>query len=810
MIRTFPRKYNLAFISCIIAKSTMNTKRATDFLKRHRDIIIISMLFITLPILAFWKNFDFTGLNLSFFNADFIGFYYPDFSLGVSLFGKFKDMLWDPYNMMGIPHIGGVDRVGLFYPLKFIFYFIGSFVNPANRLFLITYFSVLHITIACFSFFIFSRKILNFSNFQAFFASLIFGFNGTFIRLIALPNHMLSVAYLPLILYFLHRAITEKKIYLSLWAGVFMSPVLLSGYTPVFIYNSLFAGLYILLNFYKKRLVLFRATASLCLVVLVAVLIATPALLPNLENASLSERQKYNIVGSSNNQLLPVTAVHYIFPGFFEASEGVAGIVYGYVGIGALILALIAISGYENIVIRNFVIILLIFLTLSFGRATFLHSFAYLVVPKYSFFRLPGILNYLVGFCFACLAGFGLKKIISKDGIHNYVKTFLFSGGIMLISLLLLSYIAKVVYMSNNKIDTAIDAIFFTNLFYFFSLFTLFLLHRSSKSTVARVLLVSILVIDLFTLVSKSGMSNGEIDPRIFTGNNDLIHWFRDNTSDYSRTDLRDLSVRYNSAEAKLYQIGGYYGLYPQTFTLFFQNYLDSSIGGYKPDSKALDIAGVKYVTTSKELDPNAYSGLKKVKTFTVEKSHKTQFMDASGSMIPEGTVINVYQNEGYFPKLTLYTNTVLVPDDLSAANLLEKVDSAKTIVITSSESKYLVINQGSGEQNKAVLKKYTNSEVIAQTDTDSEAVLMLNDVYYPGWKVTIDNKKADLVKANVTFRGVLVPAGLHTIRFYYQPSKLFTGILTSFFAWAVIVYVTIFKRSGLYDTNKQTNNHKS
>jgi hypothetical protein len=51
--------------------------------------------------------------------------------------------------------------------------------------------------------------------------------------------------------------------------------------------------------------------------------------------------------------------------------------------------------------------------------------------------------------------------------------------------------------------------------------------------------------------------------------------------------------------------------------------------------------------------------------------------------------------------------------------------------------------------------------------------LLTLHDIYYPGWVAEIDGKPASILRADVLFRGVEVPPGVHHVTFRFAPFSL-------------------------------------
>ena len=56
------------------------------------------------------------------------------------------------------------------------------------------------------------------------------------------------------------------------------------------------------------------------------------------------------------------------------------------------------------------------------------------------------------------------------------------------------------------------------------------------------------------------------------------------------------------------------------------------------------------------------------------------------------------------------------------------------------------------------------------------DEILVLNDVWHPWWRATVDGVDTEILKANVIFRAVLVPRGRHVVRFTFHP---FMGAVT-------------------------------
>ena len=92
-----------------------------------------------------------------------------------------------------------------------------------------------------------------------------------------------------------------------------------------------------------------------------------------------------------------------------------------------------------------------------------------------------------------------------------------------------------------------------------------------------------------------------------------------------------------------------------------------------------------------------------------------------------------------------------------------------------------MVLLEGAAEAARAALAQpagtarivsYRNAEVIVETDARAPGWLALRDVWHPWWAVEVDAREATLLRADLVFRAVAVPAGAHRVRFVFRPFR--------------------------------------
>ena len=136
-----------------------------------------------------------------------------------------------------------------------------------------------------------------------------------------------------------------------------------------------------------------------------------------------------------------------------------------------------------------------------------------------------------------------------------------------------------------------------------------------------------------------------------------------------------------------------------------------------------------------------------------------------------------LYEFQRALPRARLFTHWRSgVSDDLALQTLSNTNWSPHTEVLLAER---VPEHTATTEPGTVEFVSYDPKRIELKTQAGVPSVLLLNDLHHPDWKVTVDGKPAQLLRANYLMRAVQVPAGQHTVEFRYAPSS--KGVLVSF-----------------------------
>ena len=150
------------------------------------------------------------------------------------------------------------------------------------------------------------------------------------------------------------------------------------------------------------------------------------------------------------------------------------------------------------------------------------------------------------------------------------------------------------------------------------------------------------------------------------------------------------------------------------------------------------------------------------------------RFVEETGSA-------RVYENLKAMPRAWL-TNEVLQlkPEEILDAIKTSKLpggrmfDPARVALV---EDALSLPAQGVDSEALAQVTQYGNTFMEVETTSSLPSFLVTSDLYYPGWRATLDGAPAPLFRADYALRGVQVPSGRHRLRFEFTPKTFYYGL---------------------------------
>lgn len=83
---------------------------------------------------------------------------------------------------------------------------------------------------------------------------------------------------------------------------------------------------------------------------------------------------------------------------------------------------------------------------------------------------------------------------------------------------------------------------------------------------------------------------------------------------------------------------------------------------------------------------------------------------------------------------------------------------------------------------------RYADDEIAFTVDAPARGLVVLSELWDPGWQVTVDGRAATPVRANYLLRGVVVDAGPHAITWRYAPRGLWALTIAMLLGWLSVL----------------------
>jgi len=605
-------------------------------------------------------------------------------------------------------------------------------------------------------------------------SSIVFSVNGYCIERLFAGHITLihAMALIPWVFFFLEKALLKRRAEAFLLPGLILGVQILGGDPQVSFYTALFSSLYVFLRILvdlrtSGKAASLRTSASFLLYPLVAFCVSAVQIMPSIELRSLSERAENTFEFATFMSFSPGQFFSFLIPKAGSPAFSTNWEFGCYVGVLALIVALIGFLFYRN---RNYVlcfsVVLAGALTFMLGKFTPIYELYYTYLPAISTFRVPARAVVILDFILSVFVGFGIHHIHTSGlNITQYTASM-----ISLIMISLCGYIGTVVY----QIPLDSREVFIAMLLVAVSAVLVSLSFLMKTRTPVICLLISALFGDLYLVYSGSVP---------LLNSNDLLQ------------KLPYESVFEGDPSAYRVNVPGYGELYG--LPARGMNFQYSTINGNTPI-----ILGdyFDFIYTMADVDkPDVTRHTFSQELFTPEAAFSSRVLGLKYALVESPAGHTMLETKRYQPRALILRDFLFTPSYKEHLQALKDpdFDPQKTLLLEKSEESTVAgtIRHDAAGSDSVVIEHYSPNRIRLTASCPAGGMLLLSELYYPGWKAYVDEKPVPVCRADYLLRAIPLEPGSRAVSVVYRPASFFTGLVISTLTILALMVLPVLRR---------------
>lgn len=712
----------------------------------------VALLALTTAVF-FWKTL-LTNQFTRIIGSEVVNYNYSWLHFWINSLWHGRLPLWDPYAFCGRPFAGEM-LPSAYYPLHLLFLLV-----PFNRNGLLSprlyheYFVLTHLLCACFTFALIRE--LRLSRFAAFAGACCFSLSGMLVKMVWLPFVEAGI-WLPAIFLFLLRALRAERaqhaIFEASLSGLCLGLSVLTGglhfsimQAIVVVTSVVYCGISTPL-----RAALSRRSHWLRLAIIIATIFAVAGgaaavqLLPSYEYGRLSMRfidsgafpaaQKipYHRLHPG---MWPQSIVSPLLPTGFGSKAGGGETWFTYIGVLPFFLAITAIwKCWNNLWVRYLTGLAVTAFAYSLGELSPLHGMLYAVVPFLWIVRAASRFMYLASFALAILAAFGLDRLLepanqstSWHPARPILKWVAIAGAAALFVPGVFAQVSLDVWTSLSLLLILISCGFFWYL----------MTHPAGPW--ARFLLATFIIFDL------SAFNWGEVN---------IYHPSKPADQLEQMISLRGVAT-FLKAQRELGRV---------RVTV-------------DPEPNIGDVYGVQSAWGGGGTLLTDYSRLWLNHSDLLNVRHFVRPASAADPRVPEYSDRgwNVYENLNAYPRAWIVHEVAREPSHDAVFHRIDDpvINLHKVAVIETPLSQSLGLASETVEPVR--FRSYEADRISLDVAAESPGLLVLSELYYPGWRAIVNGRPTEIYKVDGALRGIMVPRGESLIAVEYTPFSFYVG----------------------------------
>jgi hypothetical protein len=652
---------------------------------------------------------------------------------------------------------------GLFYPFKLFLYLAPLDSNGflSERFFNLFYvFS--HWLAAVWMFFL--ARHLKLSYLAALVAGICFGLGG-FIQWTAWPNILDAMAWLPLIVLFVLRAFDSAQFSKALTnvgiAGLALGMTFLAGSLHIAIMDAIVVAtlaIFLWSSNRPSRSILWPIMI-VAVIAIVSFLFGAVQLLPSYEYSPLA----YRWVGG-DSPIKPFERIPYpilaatafgpqsLFSFIFSEVHSGKSAFSTYFGVLPLVLVIVGAWRYwREPLVRYLAALAVLAWIYTWASFSLLHGILYLV-PHLDIAREADRFIYLTDFAMAILAGFGVQLMFvdrDLDAFSSLTKFFSVFKWIII-------GFGGLVVAANMHFPIAVTEKTYLSFFFLASAYALLMfVQRARQITGAQIALVFLIAWDLYSfnwlIQSKTEVQKQNVDALAQLVSDHKLAGFIKAQPGMARVHF-DMEAGPN--------IGDTYAV-PITWAMGATLLKDFSAG--YGSQRQLDLLGVRYIVRPKNV---AYSA----------------------APVYEDDMWKAYENPTALPRAWVVHRVELdQSDQRPPKQVLDQNFDLRRIALIDHPLDTTLSESSNDAADTVRWLRYEPNLVEVDVTTETAGLLVLGEVFYPGWTAQVDGTAAKIYRTDELVRGVSITKGTHRVLLRYQPASVRWGAILTILTFVLV-----------------------
>jgi Bacterial membrane protein YfhO len=158
---------------------------------------------------------------------------------------------------------------------------------------------------------------------------------------------------------------------------------------------------------------------------------------------------------------------------------------------------------------------------------------------------------------------------------------------------------------------------------------------------------------------------------------------------------------------------------------------------------------------------------------------------------------VSVFENRRVLPRAFLVSASeaeVIPAPDAELSRLKEpSFDPERTVILSEPLPKPEYEEPTTlSTQDDVVMEQAGINEYRFRIKSSAKSLLVVSQIYYPGWRATVSGERVPVVPANYALTGIPVPAGDHEVRFVFDPASFKIGLATTILSILMAVALTL------------------